>query len=319
MAEGPRSSEPDRSPAGLPAETVAASRSDSPAEADADATPGSGARAGSDGRDLLWPAANAASTSGDERRDAGDGSAPQAAATPAVPSEIGGRALAWPGDAAAGVGVSGDLPGSSGVESPAIRGYRPPRREVSRNALLAGVSAIVVILVALVGLGLYGISSSTPEPEAREDGDKVSLAPLDTAPVAETIQEDGYEVIEREDNSVELRFSSDVLFDYGSSDLTDLAKSTLDGVTGRIGDEAAGSITIEGHTDSDSTAEFNQALSERRADSVRRYLSEAGVASQMATRGFGETRPVAPNDNPDGSPSDEGRARNRRVTIVYDR
>jgi outer membrane protein OmpA-like peptidoglycan-associated protein len=57
--------------------------------------------------------------------------------------------------------------------------------------------------------------------------------------------------------------------------------------------------------------DFNQQLSERRADSVRDFLAEQGVpASTIAARGFGKTQPVASNDTP------EGRQRNRRVELV---
>jgi len=57
--------------------------------------------------------------------------------------------------------------------------------------------------------------------------------------------------------------------------------------------------------------EFNQQLSERRADSVRDFLAEQGVAgSSISARGFGKSQPVASNDTA------EGRQRNRRVELV---
>ena len=69
---------------------------------------------------------------------------------------------------------------------------------------------------------------------------------------------------------------------------------------------------IEGHTDSRGAAEYNQALSERRAASVRNYLVEqAGIrAGRLTSQGFGETRPKASNDTA------EGRQQNRRVSAV---
>src|SRR5216684_3953269 len=71
------------------------------------------------------------------------------------------------------------------------------------------------------------------------------------------------------------------------------------------------SLQIEGHTDSVGGDDFNQQLSERRADSVRDFLAEQGVsASSITARGFGKTQPVASNDTP------EGRQRNRRVELV---
>jgi len=70
-------------------------------------------------------------------------------------------------------------------------------------------------------------------------------------------------------------------------------------------------LQIEGHTDSVGSDDFNQQLSERRADSVRDFLAEQGVqTSSMTAHGFGKTQPVASND------TGEGRQRNRRVELV---
>jgi outer membrane protein OmpA-like peptidoglycan-associated protein len=70
-------------------------------------------------------------------------------------------------------------------------------------------------------------------------------------------------------------------------------------------------VEIAGHTDSVGTDQYNQALSERRANSVAGYLGSHGVMQQrMIVVGAGETRPVASND------TDAGRAQNRRVEIT---
>jgi len=70
-------------------------------------------------------------------------------------------------------------------------------------------------------------------------------------------------------------------------------------------------LEIEGHTDSVGSDEYNQGLSERRAESVRSYLVSQRIAAQtITTAGFGESRPVATNDNA------AGRQRNRRVELV---
>ena len=78
-------------------------------------------------------------------------------------------------------------------------------------------------------------------------------------------------------------------------------------------------VSIEGHTDSIGTDAANQGLSERRADSVRRELLTGGVpTSRIVSRGFGESKPVAPNATADGADDPAGRARNRRVEIVIE-
>jgi len=104
---------------------------------------------------------------------------------------------------------------------------------------------------------------------------------------------------------------SDVLFDFGSYTLKPGAREKLAKISGILLAHPGLTLQIEGHTDSVGTDEFNQQLSERRADSVREFLAENGVsASSITARGFGKTQPVASNDTP------EGRQRNRRVELV---
>ncbi|MGY0797882.1 OmpA family protein [Lysobacter sp. A286] len=76
-------------------------------------------------------------------------------------------------------------------------------------------------------------------------------------------------------------------------------------------------VEVAGHTDSKGTDAYNQSLSERRATAVYDYLSSNGVdASRMVgPNGYGESRPIAPNTNPDGSDNPEGRAQNRRTEL----
>ncbi len=104
---------------------------------------------------------------------------------------------------------------------------------------------------------------------------------------------------------------SDVLFDTGSYTLKAGAREMLAKISGIVLAHPGLNLQIEGHTDSVGGDEFNQQLSERRADSVRDFLAQEGLAgSSIAARGFGKTQPVATNDTP------EGRQRNRRVEIV---
>lgn len=69
-------------------------------------------------------------------------------------------------------------------------------------------------------------------------------------------------------------------------------------------------VRIEGHTDSTSTAEHNQKLSDERAASVKAYFVKKGIAAdRLESQGFGQDKPIADNS------TDEGRAQNRRVEI----
>jgi len=104
---------------------------------------------------------------------------------------------------------------------------------------------------------------------------------------------------------------SDVLFDTGSSTLKPATREKLAKISGIVLAHPGLSLQIEGHTDSVGGDQMNQQLSERRADSVRDFLIEQGVAgSSVTAKGFGKTQPVASNDTP------EGRQKNRRVELV---
>lgn len=104
--------------------------------------------------------------------------------------------------------------------------------------------------------------------------------------------------------------SSEVNFAFDSEALRPQAEVTLDEVARRLREHTDVSIRIEGHTDSVGSAQYNQGLSERRANSVRDYLASQGIdANRMMAVGYGEERPVATNE------TDEGRALNRRVEI----
>lgn len=101
-----------------------------------------------------------------------------------------------------------------------------------------------------------------------------------------------------------------VNFEFDQSRLTTNAKSLLDPVASELVARPAIDIEIQGHTDSKGTDAYNQKLSERRAQSVVKYLGEKGVANErMDAVGYGESMPVADNA------TDEGRELNRRVEL----
>jgi len=107
-----------------------------------------------------------------------------------------------------------------------------------------------------------------------------------------------------------IRLPADVLFAFGSAELTPAAEQAIAPVDDEIGSGGTGTVTIEGHTDAIGSDADNQALSERRAAAVRGALEKAlGPGYQYTLVGFGETRPVAPNTKPDGSDDPDGRAR----------
>jgi outer membrane protein OmpA-like peptidoglycan-associated protein len=104
---------------------------------------------------------------------------------------------------------------------------------------------------------------------------------------------------------------SDVLFDTASANLKPGAREKLARISGILVTHAELHIAVEGHTDSVGAEDYNQKLSERRAESVRAYLVEQGIASaSVVASGFGKGTPVATNDTA------AGRQQNRRVELV---
>jgi len=113
-----------------------------------------------------------------------------------------------------------------------------------------------------------------------------------------------------------LRVGSDFLFDFDRAELRGEAAPALAELAERIA-SADKPVMIEGHTDAIGTESYNQTLSERRAVAVRAALAGRGLQlARLNVRGFGKTRPVAPNQRPDGSDDPDGRQHNRRVEVV---
>ena len=106
-----------------------------------------------------------------------------------------------------------------------------------------------------------------------------------------------------------------VLFDFGSSDLRPEASTTLTNLATVLKDSKAPKVQVQGHTDSISDDASNQTLSEQRAKAVTDALTSDGVTASIESIGYGETRPIAPNENSDGSDNPAGRRLNRRVEI----
>jgi outer membrane protein OmpA-like peptidoglycan-associated protein len=108
-----------------------------------------------------------------------------------------------------------------------------------------------------------------------------------------------------------------VTFAYDEAKLDPAAMAVLDEAVQILKRHDALKVEVAGHTDSRGDAQYNQKLSERRAQAVYDYLIEQGVdASRLiGPIGFGESRPLVPNEAPDGSDDPEARSRNRRTEL----
>lgn len=123
------------------------------------------------------------------------------------------------------------------------------------------------------------------------------------------------------DTEIRIELASDVLFAFDSASLQPKAQEALRQVAEFIREKAKGEVRIEGHTDAKGSDSYNRKLSERRAKAVLDWLQiKEGFKGlkgvRFTSKGYGESRPVAPNANADGTDHLEGRQKNRRVEIV---
>ena len=115
-----------------------------------------------------------------------------------------------------------------------------------------------------------------------------------------------------EANSLLIALDSEVLFDVNKYDVRvhPEAEEVLKNLAIVLKEMDVKNFEIDGHTDSDGSEEYNQVLSEKRANSVKNFLVSQGVTAEITTKGYGESKPVASNDTA------EGKQKNRRVEII---
>jgi outer membrane protein OmpA-like peptidoglycan-associated protein len=144
------------------------------------------------------------------------------------------------------------------------------------------------------------------EQQARIDAELIAAAAL--AELAKLA------AVKEEERGLVITLSGSVLFASNESTLLPAAQDRLNKVADALLVTKQKQLIIEGFTDSQGSSDYNIALSQRRADTVRSYLISRGYPSNLInTQGIGEERPVADNN------SAEGRANNRRVEIVVER
>lgn len=179
-------------------------------------------------------------------------------------------------------------------------------------------------LLALLACGVAGAAPSEkypgPDDPATEAAARAALPKSKIVPIVMKVSGiDGLiadlnaKVIGQE---IAIELPGDVLFEFDKADIRQAAEPTLEKVAALLAAHPKAKVRIEGHTDAKGDTRYNQKLSERRADAVKKWLVAKGaVAAQLSARGFGKTKPVAPNAKPDGSDDPEGRQKNRRVEI----
>lgn len=158
----------------------------------------------------------------------------------------------------------------------------------------AGNTALGAIIGAAVGGGAGAIIGRQMDKQAEEIKKNVPDAKVD-----------------RIGEGIVVEFSSNVLFAFDDSDLSDDAKMNLGKLVSVLETYPETNIEVQGHTDSKGSVAYNQNLSEQRASVASRYLTNSGISpSRLNIVGFGESLPKYAND------SSEGRTQNRRVEFL---
>ena len=117
--------------------------------------------------------------------------------------------------------------------------------------------------------------------------------------------------VERVNEGIVVEFSSAVLFGFDQAAIAGNAQTTMNDLITILNKYPDTNLEIQGHTDNTGTDEYNQGLSERRANSVATYLKSHGIASsRITTKGLSKTYPKYSNETADG------RAQNRRVEFL---
>lgn len=163
-----------------------------------------------------------------------------------------------------------------------------------------GSTARGAIIGAAVGGTAGAIIGSQMEEQAEELDEDLENATVETIP-----GEDGNTA------GIQITFDNAILFDFDSYDLRANARNDLADLARSLGNYPNTDALVVGYTDSTGSDDYNQTLSERRANSVATYLAQQGVSpGRMQISGMGESNPVASNATP------EGRQQNRRVEIA---
>lgn len=159
---------------------------------------------------------------------------------------------------------------------------------------IAGNTALGAIIGAAVGGGAGALIGKKMDQQAEDIKTQVPGAK-----------------VERVDEGITVEFSSAVLYGFDSYSLTDASKQTLNSLITILNKYPDTNLEIQGHTDNKGTAEYNQTLSVKRANSVADYLKANSInAARITTKGYGLTAPKYSND------TEQGRAQNRRVEFV---
>lgn len=189
---------------------------------------------------------------------------------------------------------------------------------------MSGATQILGLVVGLVGLLTPAVIAQQRSAGAQSfDATPVKLVgepvPLHAQIASIYGDVDGLTVTETEAGT-EVRTAADVLFAFDSAELTGEAVALLAEAAGILADAAPDRVVVEGHTDGIGTVAYDDTLSLARAEAVVRELRSrselGGVIFEPVGRGSQE--PIAAEEDEDGNDLPDGRARNRRVELIFE-
>ncbi|MFC3996449.1 OmpA family protein [Nocardiopsis sediminis] len=189
-----------------------------------------------------------------------------------------------------------------------------------RRAL--ALAGLLALSPALLGAG-EGQQDQQPQGEVSTTERAESIVDLDVDGATTTLDLEGsMEPLEQdktEGTTTTVTVATDVLFEFDSADLSGDAQGNLDDIAGRL-EGVSGTVEVIGHSDGLGEDDYNQELSEQRAEAVRGALEEilGGDAPEFEASGRGSDEPVAEETDSEGNDLPSGRAENRRVEIVYE-
>lgn len=196
------------------------------------------------------------------------------------------------------------------------QGNRRPMTDTQRGAIIGAATGAVVgglakkknrkkgVLIGAVGGGIAGGAVGSYMDKQKQDLEKV-LAPERTAGAIQVDKLQG--------DILRVTMTEQTSFEFNSSAIKPGFNSTMDKIADVLNRYGKTHLTIVGHTDSTGATQYNQSLSEQRAQAVVQYFSDRGVVyERLAAEGKGEAAPRAPNT------TDQGRRLNRRVEVYIE-
>ena len=175
-----------------------------------------------------------------------------------------------------------------------MRDAKPMDKSNAKTPLLG-----LVLTALLAGCGDRDVPDPEPSP---------TVAP--TSIIREGFEEPVPEVVALAPLDVRIAFAD------GGAELAEDSIAELETVLASPQMEEGGPVVLRGHSDAGGSDEANMRASRERAEAVRDWLVENGVAEdRIELIAFGEQNPIEPNAKPDGTPNEAGRALNRRVDV----